>query len=581
MNFISSKPDIISGMFLSTALAMIFTQVSGVIARIIDGVVTSSFLGAEAYSAVSLLAPFTDMILWLPVFVSTGSQVLCSQFTGKGNRKEANSVFSLSIILSLIIAALIILLCLLIPDKLFEICGVSSKEYPELYPHMLGYLQGYMFGIPAMTLIQVIGPMIVMDNNKVLFSSSAALLCITDIIGDLLNVYVFDGGIFGMGFASSVAFILQLLYLFTHFTKKDSYFVFSLRSFNLSYLRGIANAGSPTLVLRLATILRDIFINRINLAVALSMAAVAARGMQNDINTLLFCIGLGIGKTMITMTGVYYSVNDLYGLKRLLACAIKVSIFLAGGSGIVVFILSRHMAEFYTADPEIIYLSAFSIQCMAVSLVFDSVSLAFQNYLQGIQNLKMVNFMNFTDRFFVPVITAYILGIYFGSMGIMASVAVGKFILVLIIFAVVCFRKKGLPTSFEDYMFLPKNFGGAQENNVYSQLSTVEEVKNEANRAKDFCLTHKIDSQKSELMAMLIEEIAGNIIRNGKSRNKQPVSIDYRLFLYEDRICLTLRDYCYKLNPVSHYTESDLTKQVKEIRYFGAFNSNNIIVYLN
>ncbi|MBQ6296648.1 MAG: hypothetical protein IJK81_03020 [Selenomonadaceae bacterium] len=79
---------------------------------------------------------------------------------------------------------------------------------------------------------------------------------------------------------------------------------------------------------------------------------------------------------------------------------------------------------------------------MAVSLAFDSVSLAFQNYLQGIQNLKMVNFMNFADIFFVLIITPYILGIYFGSMEIMASVAVGKLILVLIISAVVYLRKK-------------------------------------------------------------------------------------------------------------------------------------------
>lgn len=171
MNFLSNKKDIILSIFLPTALAMIFTQVSGVIARIIDGVITSSFLGEEAYSAVSLLAPFTDVIIWLPIFISTGSQVLCSQFTGKGNREEANSVFSLSIILSLTVALILILLCILVPDKLFEICGVSSAEYPELYPHMLSYLQGYMWGIPAMALIQVIGPMIVMDNNKILFSN--------------------------------------------------------------------------------------------------------------------------------------------------------------------------------------------------------------------------------------------------------------------------------------------------------------------------------------------------------------------------------------------------------------------------
>jgi len=85
----------------------------------------------------------------------------------------------------------------------------------------------------------------------------------------------------------------------------------------------VISAGSPTFVRKLATILRDLFINRMNLAVALSTAAVAARGVQNDLNTLMFCIGLGLGKTLISMTGIYYSVEDRPGLKRLFITAAK------------------------------------------------------------------------------------------------------------------------------------------------------------------------------------------------------------------------------------------------------------------
>ncbi len=38
-----------AGMFLSTAVAMIFTQLAGVMANIIDGIFTSRYLGLEEY----------------------------------------------------------------------------------------------------------------------------------------------------------------------------------------------------------------------------------------------------------------------------------------------------------------------------------------------------------------------------------------------------------------------------------------------------------------------------------------------------------------------------------------------------
>ena len=40
--------DMVAGMFFSVALAMIFTQVAGVVANIIDGIVTSRILGESA-----------------------------------------------------------------------------------------------------------------------------------------------------------------------------------------------------------------------------------------------------------------------------------------------------------------------------------------------------------------------------------------------------------------------------------------------------------------------------------------------------------------------------------------------------
>ena len=467
-----------------------------------------------------------------------------------------------------------------------------ENSYPELYPGMREYLRGYLFGIPALILIQVVGPVIVMDNGKIKFTVSAFLLCAVDVAGDLLNVFVFRGGTYGMGLATAVSFNAQLLFLLTHFMKKNAYFSFSFSGIHFSNLKAVAKAGSPTLIQRAAITLRDLFVNRINLMVALSTAAVAARGLQNDLNLLLFCIGLGIGKTLVSMTGVYFGANDRQGLKWLFSCSMKISVAISGVTGLVVFLLAPLLAGLYTNAPDVLSLGVFSIRCMAIGLVMDVLSCAFIDYLQGIRNRRLVNILNITDRFFLPVLSALVLGLTFGSRGIMASVAVGKLLLILVMVGIILFRNRRFPRSWEDCMLLPDDFGGTDADNLYAAITSMEDVIAESRNAEEFCLRHGTDRRKASLMGLFVEELAGNIIRYGKSRKNQKIAVDFRLSVNDGRIILSLRDCLQEFDPTAYYAAHHnegpeempgiriVTELAEEIRYYNAFNSNNIIVCL-
>ena len=83
-------------------------------------------------------------------------------------------------------------------------------------------------------------------------------------------------------------------------------------------------------------------------------------------------------------------------------------------------------------------------------------------YFQGINNSKLLNIINIANRFAAPIVTACVLGNYFGSNGIMTSVAVGKIILLVFILVLVWAKTKRFPSSLESFMFLPDNFGGAE-----------------------------------------------------------------------------------------------------------------------
>ena len=588
----SGRNDVIAAMFVPAAAAMIFTTVAGFLATTIDGLITSNYLGRDAYSAVSLFAPMVNIILLFAYFIAVGGQVLCSMKVGAGEKDDANAVFSFSVTIGAGFSVFFLLLGFLAPDVIFAVCGASKAARPQLHAYMAEYLNGYLYGIPALIMVQVLSPFLIMDNGKRLISVSAAMLCVTDVAGDLLNVLVFHGGVFGMGMATSVSFLAQLLVLLLHFLRKDGYFRFSLKGFHLSYLKSISKNGALTLLRSLATILRDLFTNHLNLAVAVGMAAVAAKGIQNDLNTLMFCLGIGIGKVLLPMTSMYYGADDRNGIKRLFACSMKTCILYAGGTGAVLFVTAPLIARIYTGDPEVASLAVFGVRCMAAGLVLDTLSVAFQSYLQGIQRLKLVNFLCFAERFFIPVAVSWVLGTLFGSKGVIASIAASKLVLFLLMMVTVCIHRKGLPRQTEDYMFLPEGFGVEEGSELFFPITTPEEVVRQSEAARQFCLAHGTDAKKANLMALFVEEMAGNIVRHGNPRGRNGICVDFRLYTKDNRICITLRDYCDAFDPTKYYEihkEDPATQNIgirlvmklaRDIRYMNSFNSNCTMILL-
>lgn len=582
--------DVIASMFLPAAITMIFSQMTGVVANIIDGVITSRFLGEDAYSAVSLLGPMTNIILLLAGFVSIGGQIVCAEKVGKGERDEAGAVFTFSVLFGVVIALIFVLMSVFLPKMMLHICGVSIDKRPELYGHMLRYLKGYAFGIPAVVMVQVLSPFVVMDNRKRLVTVASVALCVIDIAGDLANVLIVRGGIYGMGVATSTAMWFQLAVIMIYFTGRSRYFVVSMKAFTYSHLKNIVKGGSLTFVKRLATILRDIATNRINLIVAVSTAAIAARGMQSDLNMLLFCIGMGIGRTLLTMASMYYGASDKKGLERVFTYSIRLSMVVTIFVGALLFIFAPLIAHIYTGNPEVTELSVFSIRCMAIGLPMDSFTEILQDYLQGIQNRRLVNILCFLERFFIPVAMAFILGVLFASKGIMASLAVGKLLLILALAIFLCIRNKAVPVHAKDYMFLSDEFGGGEDDNLVSKITTMDDVVHESKRAVEFCLDHGISPRQSKLMALYVEEMAGNIVKHGKPHNRNKVCVDYRLYAAQGKIGLNLRDYCEAFDPIAYYEiskESDSEKNIgirmvmelaEDIRYINTFNSNCLLI---
>ncbi len=160
------KTDNIASIFTATAMAMILAEFTSVITDLSDGIITSRFLGADVYSGISILKPFTSIVLVGAGFFSTGCSIVTSQLVGKGMKREANEAFHTAVLFSLIFSSLVLAACLLSPSAILRMCGIDQGKYPELNRYLFSYLNGYIIGVPALMLINVVSPVLVMDSGK-------------------------------------------------------------------------------------------------------------------------------------------------------------------------------------------------------------------------------------------------------------------------------------------------------------------------------------------------------------------------------------------------------------------------------
>ena len=70
---------------------------------------------------------------------------------------------------------------------------------------------------------RLLSPMVMVDSRKKPVTESAILMCALDIIFDLMNVMLFDGGTFGMGIATALAYWAQAAVLLAYVLRRSEF----------------------------------------------------------------------------------------------------------------------------------------------------------------------------------------------------------------------------------------------------------------------------------------------------------------------------------------------------------------------
>ena len=586
----NASGSITKTLFQKAMVTMLVAELSGAVAAVIDAILSGSFLGGTALAASGLGGPYFSIASIVSGILMVGCTNLCTRAIGKGDMKELNGVFSLTVGLGVLCSVLLGAGGAVFAGAFAKLFG-AGKASPEVYAETVNYLRGVFIGAPGFIMFVILTPILQLDGDSARPKIASIVCSVVDVAGDLLNIFVFHGGMLGMGLATSVSHYAALAVMLSHFLKKGSMFRFSPERLRPGGIPALLRDGVSRAVCMLCRGLLPILLNSLILRLAGDMGVTALSAMTGT-TFVLGALGWGIGGAVLIMGGMMVGEQNLSGLKTVVNTALRDIIFFVVCFAAVIALAAPLIAALFIPEPgELRQMATAAIRCYAICLPFLALNVSAANYFQSISRSLGANLVNIGIEVAFPAAVAWLLSAFLGVRGVWMAFPVGQALLSCVVVARFLLARDPARTGVEAHLQLKPGFGVPPEDCIERSVQQMDEVIALCNEAYDFCVGHGFDKKTANRLSLCIEEMAGNVVEHGFSDGK-PHHLDLRVLEKDGQLTLRMRDDCTLFDlkekaanwaPDPEHPEKNIGIRLvlaaaKDIVYSGAMNTNNLII---
>ncbi len=532
----------------------ILISVATSIALIVDSIIISRFLGTSSMAGYGAVAPILMIIMAVSGVISTGSQIICAERIGKADTDGANRVVGLSIVITLAFAAFFILFSFLGEGLIIRLIGL--KPGTDLSHCAADYLKGFIIGAPAFIGTLTLMPYMQLDGNRKLALMSMVGVTVGDCVGDVVAIFVFHGGILGIGVASAVSYYIGTAILMSHFLLKKGTLRIRFDHLPWKDTWKIFTLGSSSATQKVLRTVLGLTANRVLLASG-GAGALAAYAVIKNISNLANSCGQGISAAVMLLTSVLAADEDRTGLIALHKSYIKKSAIYNAILMAVVIVFAYPIALVFQKKGADISMVVMGLRLIAFDFFFYSLCMCCRNYYQGMKKTWIAMLITILQGYGFIGTFAVLLGSKFGLYGVCVAYPLSEIASLIVIALAVWIVNKRAPLHITDYLLLPRGFGVPQEDICELSVTDMNGVMDASEKVFDFARQHGIQGQKDHravVLSLAVEELAKNVVMYGFN-GKHKYHLDVRVAVKNDNMMLRLRDDCKKFSPVDYMNQ--------------------------
>ena len=584
--------NMIRKIFRQMLVTQILSAMTVMLCMLVDSMMIGRFLGVDSMTAYGLANPVLLIFAAYGAMLSAGIQVMCGRTMGAGDRAGTDACYSASAVLALGVALAGTILVLLFVSPLCTVLGAGrpGADNPVFFLTK-DYLTGFIVGAPAFIVAQIMVPFLQISGNRVRLALAVVLMTLSDIAFDLLNVFVFRGGMLGMGLASGLSYYLALIVGLAYFFRKDCMFKLKLRSVTRKVSAKLLKYGVPTVINALAMVVLVFTLNKILLSTGGNLA-VASYSVISTVGNICYCFGSGVASVALLLSSIFYSDEDRTAIHTLIRTQTYYAVVLDAALIVAVLLLAPVLTGLFLTDPTARAMTVRGMRLFSLSLLPCSLNTTFKNYYQGVDRTRFTEAISLLQNMTFPVLTAFLLSRFLGVNGVWLCFLGGELLTMTVIWIVVWWRNKRIVPLTESFALLPVGFGVRDEDKIEMTIRSKEDVLDVLQRTADFCRSHGENARNSALIPLCVEEMVNNILEHGFKPGRRHQSVDVRILIKGDSRIIRIRDNCVNFDPVEYLKLHEMDdpaahigirmvmKMVKSANYVNSLGLNNLTLVL-
>lgn len=272
-----------------TLASTVLTAAAPLVATFVDGLFVGNMLGNDAFNAINVIMPISNLITVITLICSMGGSVLAARALAVRNYEHASKVFTVSMLSAGTAAGICIMLLYVFMDSFIHFICSDAAAIPYIRDYLSILLLYFLFVPFNSTLNNFISQ----EGSPDLTTKIVILSNVVNVLFDVIFMSVMDMGIKGAALATVLSGMINIVAYYPHFAKKKSdYRLVRLSISDFAVLKSSIIQGIAFNVFYIMSNGLIFFTNRLILG-TLGSAGMLTYGVCLQIQSFTFCITVG------------------------------------------------------------------------------------------------------------------------------------------------------------------------------------------------------------------------------------------------------------------------------------------------
>ena len=566
-------PYLVNKTFKSYLFATVLTSMALSLCVVINGVIVGNLLGTDALSAVNLSAPVMQLCTTFFLWINVGGAILMTIAMGRQKIEEVNQIFSLSMVLNVVFALVIVLVGLFFLDETVHLLCTN----PSLQPLVKEYVGIILLTAPVYIILPGLCVYVCTDSNPKLALLALITANVVNIGLNILFILVFSWGIRSASIATAIGFGVGIVIAATHFFKKERMIHFGKLALR-HHTGRILLMGLPFALASVLLTVRLLSVNNIILH-TLGVSGITVFAVCLNLLMISSLFISGMVQTMQPVASVLYGTEDFKGVRVTIKAAIKtLSICLLSFGVLLMFFPGFVASLFGLSDTAILTQARFAIRIFAFCIPVFGLNYLIMTVFQlsGRHNFSII-VSCLQALMVIPVMLAATLVNNEGL--IWFSFVIGE----ILVFGIIVIISQNIRRN-QSYLSPITLINTAQQDESvldFSIQGDTNQLEKFSSTINTFLLEKNMSQRCKNAIEMCGEELIINIMQHG-FLNKKTHCIAVRLRLLSDKALLCITNDGVAFDPVK-YNPAGLglllvRKLCTNIQYARSLNQNVVVV---